>query len=78
MMSNENTSIEIDVQAIDRAHWAFEQPTLGGVVSSFTYNEYPLAVNKLVITDELGQELNPIINGLGGMPNIRGEYCINC
>lgn len=54
IMCNENTSIEIDVQAIDRAHWAFEQPTLGGVVSSFTYNEYPLTVNKLVITDELG------------------------
>jgi len=47
--------IIIDAQAVDRAHWAFEQPTIGGLVSNFTYNEYPLKVVELVITDRLGK-----------------------
>ena len=42
--------INLDVEAVDRAHWAFEQPTVGGIVSNFTYNEYPLKVVDLSIT----------------------------
>ena len=42
--------IILDVEAVDRAHWAFEQPTVGGIVSNFTYNEYPLKVVDLSIT----------------------------
>ena len=38
-MWTEAIRINIDVEAIDRAHWAFEQPTIGGLVSNFTYNE---------------------------------------
>ena len=53
-MWNEDVTIKIDAQAIDRAHWAFEQPTIGGLVSNFTYNEYPLNVVALSISDDLG------------------------
>ena len=53
MLSDEAT-ITLDVEAVDRAHWAFEQPTIGGLVSNFTYNEYPLLVKKLVISDQNG------------------------
>ena len=34
--------------------WAFEQPTIGGLVSNFTYNEYPLRVKSLSINDGKG------------------------
>ncbi|MEE2984905.1 MAG: hypothetical protein VX366_01645, partial [Candidatus Thermoplasmatota archaeon] len=50
-MWSEDVRINIDVEAIDRAHWAFEQPTIGGLVSNFTYNEYPLKVVELSIVD---------------------------
>lgn len=53
-MWTESVHINLDVVAIDRAHWAFEQPTIGGLVSNFTYNEYPLRVISLSITDESG------------------------
>ena len=53
-MWTEEIRINIDVVAIDRAHWAFEQPTIGGLVSNFTYNEYPLRVKSLSIIDENG------------------------
>ena len=53
-MWNEDVTIKIDAQAIDRAHWAFEQPTIGGLISNFTYNEYPLNVVALSISDDLG------------------------
>ena len=53
MWSNDAT-ITLDVEAVDRAHWAFEQPTIGGLVSNFTYNEYPLFVKSLVISDKNG------------------------
>ena len=53
-MWTETIRINIDVEAIDRAHWAFEQPTIGGLVSNFTYNEYPLRVKSLSIIDENG------------------------
>lgn len=50
-MWSQDVQINIDVEAIDRAHWAFEQPTIGGLVSNFTYNEYPLKVVELSIVD---------------------------
>ena len=53
-MWTEEIRINIDVEAIDRAHWAFEQPTIGGLVSNFTYNEYPLRVKSLSIIDGNG------------------------
>ena len=53
-MWTETVRINIDVEAIDRAHWAFEQPTIGGLVSNFTYNEYPLRVKSLSIIDDKG------------------------
>ena len=53
-MWSDDATITLDVEAVDRAHWAFEQPTIGGLVSNFTYNEYPLLVRKLVITDKTG------------------------
>ena len=53
-MRGDNVQINIDVEAIDRAHWAFEQPTIGGLVSNFTYNEYPLKVVDLQIVDSTG------------------------
>lgn len=54
-MTTESVKINIDVEAIDRAHWAFEQPTIGGLVSNFTYNEYPLKVVDLLIEDANGK-----------------------
>ena len=53
-MWSDEATITLDVEAVDRAHWAFEQPTIGGLVSNFTYNEYPLYVKKLVIRDKNG------------------------
>ena len=53
-MWTDSVRINLDVVAIDRAHWAFEQPTIGGLVSNFTYNEYPLKVVSLSIADEQG------------------------
>ena len=53
-MWSDEATITLDVEAVDRAHWAFEQPTIGGLVSNFTYNEYPLLVKKLVISDQNG------------------------
>ena len=53
-MWTESVHINLDAVAIDRAHWAFEQPTIGGLVSNFTYNEYPLKVISISITDESG------------------------
>ena len=54
-MWTESVHINLDAVAIDRAHWAFEQPTIGGLVSNFfTYNEYPLKLISLSITDESG------------------------
>ena len=54
-MATESVKITIDVEAIDRAHWAFEQTTIGGLVSNFTYNEYPLKVVDLLIEDANGK-----------------------
>ena len=53
-MWNERTTIELKVQAIERAHWAFNQPTRGGIKSHLTYNEYPLRLEYLRIKDEFG------------------------
>ena len=53
-MWNERTTIELRVKAIERAHWAFNQPTRGGLKSHLTYNEYPLELEHLRIRDEFG------------------------
>lgn len=54
-MWNGRTSIQFKVEAVDRAHWHFDQPTRGGLWSHLTYNEYPLELKKLEIKDEFGQ-----------------------
>jgi hypothetical protein len=53
-LQNGRTLISIHVQAIERAHWHFDQPTRGGLWSHLTYNEYPLSVVNIEITDEHG------------------------
>ncbi len=53
-MLSDTTSIELTVKAIERAHWAFDQPTRGGLSSHLTYNEYPLKLERLRIRDEFG------------------------
>lgn len=53
-MWNDRTSIELTVNAIERAHWTFDQPTRGGLTSHLTYNEYPLKLERLRIQDEFG------------------------
>ena len=53
-MHNGRTSVKLEVQAVERAHWHFDQPTRGGVWSHLTYNEYPLEVTRLEIVDEFG------------------------
>ena len=53
-MWNGRTSIKLTVQAVERAHWHFDQPTRGGVWSHLTYNEYPLDLVRLEIKDEFG------------------------
>ena len=54
-MWNGRTRVLIEAQAISRAHWTFDQPTRGRMTSHLTYNEYPLQVTKLSITDETGE-----------------------
>ena len=53
-MWNGRTTIELTVQAIERAHWTFNQPTRGGLTSHLTYNEYPLKLERMRIIDEHG------------------------
>jgi len=53
-MHNGRTSVKLEVQAVERAHWHFDQPTRGGLWSHLTYNEYPLEVTRLEIEDEFG------------------------
>ena len=51
---NGRTQISIEVRAVSRARWTFDQPTRAGMVSHLTYNEYPLEVLKIAILDEQG------------------------
>ncbi len=53
-MWNGVTEIRIEAEAVTRAHWTFDQPTIGGLKSHLTYNEYPLRINKIEIDDEQG------------------------
>ena len=53
-MHNGRTEIKLQVEAIERANWTFDQPTRGGLQSHLTYNEYPLKLNKMIIKDENG------------------------
>ena len=54
-MRNGRTSIKLTVEAVERAHWHFDQPTRGGLWSHLTYNEYPLNLTRLEIVDEFGK-----------------------
>ena len=65
-MWNGRTRIRLEVQAISRAHWSFNQPTRGGMVSHLTYNEYPLKVQKICIDDEKGQRRKSNWNRISG------------
>lgn len=51
---NGRTQISIEVRAVSRAKWVFDQPTRAGLVSHLTYNEYPLEVERIAILDEHG------------------------
>ena len=51
---NGRTQISIEVKAVSRAKWVFDQPTRAGMVSHLTYNEYPLEVERIAILDENG------------------------
>ena len=53
-MWNGRTRILIEAEAISRAHWTFDQPTRGRMTSHLTYNEYPIQVTRLSISDETG------------------------
>ena len=53
-MWNGVTEIRIEAEAVTRAHWTFDQPTIGGLKSHLTYNEYPLKINKIEVDDEQG------------------------
>ena len=50
---NGRTQLSMILDATSRAHWTFDQPTRMGLESHFTYNEYPLKVQKLAIIDEV-------------------------
>ncbi|MEE2650695.1 MAG: hypothetical protein VX571_04220 [Candidatus Thermoplasmatota archaeon] len=51
---NGRTQVSLEVRAVSRARWIFDQPTRGGMVSHLTYNEYPLEVARIAILDERG------------------------
>ena len=51
---NETTKISLEVRAASRAKWTFDQPTRAGMVSHLTYNEYPLELLRILISDEQG------------------------
>ena len=51
---NETTKISLEVRAAARAKWTFDQPTRAGMVSHLTYNEYPLELLRISISDEQG------------------------
>ena len=51
---NGRTQISVEIRAVSRARWTFDQPTRAGMVSHLTYNEYPLEVERIAILDEQG------------------------
>lgn len=51
---NGRTQVGVQVRAVSRAHWTFDQPTRAGLTSHLTYNEYPLEVESVTILDERG------------------------
>ncbi len=53
-LANGRTKIKVVTKAVSRANWTFDQPARGGMLSHFTYNEYPLTVQSLQIRDEIG------------------------
>jgi len=44
----------MEIRAVSRARWTFDQPTRAGMVSHLTYNEYPFEVVRIAIQDEHG------------------------
>jgi len=66
-MYNGRCAIELVVEAVCRAHFTFDQPSRGGLVSHLTYNEYPLHVKSLKISNENGER------GLSDYEWIRGN-----
>ena len=53
-LQNDRVNVELQVRATSRAHWTFDQPTRGGFTSHLTYNEYPLEVEHILLSDEAG------------------------
>lgn len=53
-MWNGRTMVVLSAEATSRAHWSFDQPTRGGMLSHFCYNEYPLLISAIAIEDEGG------------------------
>ena len=51
-ISSPRTKISLRAQAVERAHWYFDQPTRGGMTSHLTYNEYPLEIQSIEIQNE--------------------------
>lgn len=51
---NERTRVSMEIRAVSRARWTFDQPTRAGMVSHLTYNEYPFEVVRIAIQDEHG------------------------
>ncbi len=51
---NGRTQVSLEARAVSRAKWTFDQPTMGGMVSHLTYNEYPIEIERIAILDEKG------------------------
>ena len=66
-MRNGRCSIELVAQAACRAHFTFDQPSRGGLITHLTYNEYPLHITKIKIRNENGER------GLENYDWIRGN-----
>jgi len=47
--------VSILATACSRAAWVFDQQTIAGLTSHLTYNEYPLAIEHIIIEDETGR-----------------------
>ena len=54
-LQNNKVKVELQVRATSRAHWTFDQPTRAGLTSHLTYNEYPLEVEHILLSDENGE-----------------------
>ena len=73
-MWNGRVSIDLEVAALARAHWTFDQPTRR-LRSHLTYNEYPLEVRRLRLEDEQVCEPKRTSNGSAATLSTRGVCC---